>query len=245
MSKYLRWACALILLLPLAWAGHSFTRESASVALASSGCAAPAGSFGGGNGTTTPFVINAAAHLERLRGDSQYWDDSFVLTADISLTGCTWTSTVGDDTVAFTGHFDGGNRYIRGLNVNVTGDYTSNNDGGVAGFLGVMGSGASVRNLNVSGTVNADISGTSVFAYAGGLVGRAVGVTISSSSFVGTVAARSVGDHPYAGGILGWGTDVVLTSVSARANVSAIEGGEQRQAASSGPLLPLRGAVEP
>ena len=225
MSKYLWWACALILLVPLAWAGHSFPQESVNVALASSGCHAPAASFGGGNGTSTPFVIQTAAHLELLRDDSRYWDDSFVLTADIPLSDCTWASTIGDDTIAFTGHFDGGNKYIRGIDVQITGNYTGNNDGGVAGVFGVMASGASLRDLKVSGTVSADISGTFVFAFAGGLVGRAEGVTISTSSFTGTVSARSVTDHPYAGGILGHGTDVILTSVSARADVSAIDTG--------------------
>ena len=225
MSKYLRWACALILLVPLVWAGHSFPQEYGNEALASSGCSAPAASFGGGNGTTTPFVINSAEHLERLRSDSQYWDDSFVVTADIALSGCTWTTTIGDDTTAFTGHFDGGNKYIRGIAVSVTGNYTGNSDGGVAGVFGVMASGASLSSLNVRGTVSADIAGTFVSAFAGGLVGRAEGVSIASSSFTGTVSARSVTDHPYAGGILGYGTDVVLTSVSARADVSAIETG--------------------
>jgi len=240
VRRRLGWLCALVLLLPLAWAGHAFTSEPKDVAIASSGCAARAGSFPSGNGTSTPFTIQTAGQLELLRDDSRYWDDSFVLGADISLTGCTWTSTIGDDTVAFTGHFDGGNKYIRGLNVSVTGNYTGNNDGGVAGVFGVMASGASLRNLNVSGTVRADISGTFVFAYAGGLVGRAEGATISSSSFTGTVSARSVTDHPYAGGILGYGTDVILTSVSARADVSAIETG---RAAAGGIVGSLNASV--
>lgn len=237
---HLRWVCAVVLLAGLSWAGDSVAVAPVRVAQASMGCAAPALSFGGGNGTSTPFVIQTDAHLELLRDDSRYWDDSFVLNSDISLTGCTWTSTIGDDTVAFTGHFDGGNKYIRGLDVRTIGNYTGNNDGGVAGVFGVMASGASLRNLNVSGTVSADISGTFVFAFAGGLVGRAEGVTISSSSFAGTVSARSVTDHPYAGGILGHGTDVILSSVSARADVSATDTG---RAAAGGIVGSLNASV--
>ena len=217
MSKYLRWACALILLVPLAWAGQSFPQEYGDEALASSGCDTPAASFGGGDGTTTPFVISRAAHLERLRGDSQFWDDSFVVMADIALTGCTWTTTIGDDTTAFTGHFNGGGKYLRNLNVSVV--------GGTAGVFGVAGAGSSIRNLNVSGSVNSSIAAGPDSAFAGGLAGRAVSASISSSSFVGTVSAFSLGDHPYAGGIVGSGDNLVLERVSVAASVSATPSG--------------------
>lgn len=223
MLGFVRWGMTLALLATLSWAGQSVARGPIDVAQASVGCATPSTSFSSGNGAAVPFAIQTAADLELLRDDSRYWDDSFVLTADITLSNCTWTSTIGDDTVGFTGNFDGGSRYIRGLDVSITGDYGANDDGGVAGVFGVLGPGSSLSNLNVSGAVSVDISGAGDFAFAGGLVGRASDAEISASTFVGSVSARALSNHPYAGGVLGDGTNVKLTSVAARANVSATQ----------------------
>lgn len=195
-------------------------------AKASHSCAPPAVSFGSGDGQATPYVIDSNAELELLRDDSTYWDDSFTLGANLSLSHCTWSSGIGDSVTKFTGVFDGNDRAITDLTVSVSGDFSSRPNDGVAGLFGWVGTGGYVRDLAVTGSVEARVDGSQVFA--GGVVGRALEADLLNVSFEGSVIASGltdnpgINDHPNAGGVLGHGLDVRLAGASADVSVEAV-----------------------
>ena len=130
---------------------------------------------------------------------------SFYLANDIALTG-TWkpvgsTATyVGD---FFAGTFDGCGHTISGLNVQGS---TVNQ-----GLFAAINK-ATIRNLNVSGTVNCGTKN-----YVGGIVGKVKAGTIENCSFSGSVTGG------YTGGIAGglYGNDV---TISGCANLAAVTG---------------------
>ena len=133
----------------------------------------------------TVTEIGTADELVALMNDSSKWAGNYKLTADIDLSGMT-QSPIGNASVAFTGTFDGAGHKIS--NINISGA------GGV-GLFGVV-SGATVKNVTVSGTV------TSSANYVGGLIGQAKnGLTVencvNNCDVTGTGSANSVG------GILG------------------------------------------
>ena len=189
-------------------------------------CAPPAASFGPGDGQASPYVIDSNAELELLRDDTTYWDDNFILGADLSLSQCSWDSGIGDSETPFTGVFDGNEHAISDLMVSVSGDFSSQPNDGVAGLFGWIGSGGEIRDLAVSGSVEARVDGSQVFA--GGVAGRAIEADLVNVSFEGTVIASGLTDnpgsneHPYAGGILGQGLDVRLGEVNADVSVEAV-----------------------
>ena len=194
-------------------------------AKAAHSCAPPAVSFGPGDGQATPYVIDSNAELELLRDDSTYWDDSFTLGANLSLSHCTWSSGIGDSVTNFTGVFDGNDRAITDLTVSVSGDFSSRPNDGVAGLFGWIGTGGYVRDLAVTGSVEARVDGSQVFA--GGVVGRALEADLLNVSFEGSVIASGLtdnpaNDHPNAGGVLGYGLDVRLAGASADVSVEAV-----------------------
>lgn len=106
---------------------------------------------------------------------------SFYLANDIALTG-TWTP-VGNAALYpgdfFAGTFDGCGHTISGLNVQGQGLFAAINQ-------------ATIRNLNVSGTVSSTVN------YVGGIVGKVQDGTIENCSFSGSVTGGG-----YTGGIAG------------------------------------------
>lgn len=106
---------------------------------------------------------------------------SFYLANDIALTGA-WTP-VGNGVSAvkdfFAGTFDGCGHTISGLNVQGQGLFAAINQ-------------ATIRNLNVSGTVSSTVN------YVGGIVGKVQDGTIENCSFSGSVTGGG-----YTGGIAG------------------------------------------
>lgn len=106
---------------------------------------------------------------------------SFYLANDVALTG-TWTpvgnaASYFDD--FFAGTFDGCGHTISGLNVQGQGLFAAINQ-------------ATIRNLNVSGTVSSTVN------YVGGIVGKVQAGTIENCSFSGSVTGGG-----YTGGIAG------------------------------------------
>lgn len=106
---------------------------------------------------------------------------SFYLANDVALTG-TWTpvgnaASYFDD--FFAGTFDGCGHTISGLNVQGQGLFSAINQ-------------ATIRNLNVSGTVSSTVN------YVGGIVGKVQAGTIENCSFSGSVTGGG-----YTGGIAG------------------------------------------
>ena len=116
------------------------------------------------------------------------------LTADIDMTGQSWTSPIADWTVnginsAYKGHFDGQGHAITNLNYTTTKNFHS--------FFGVLTTGATIENFSISGSVSI---GNHNFI---GIVGytRDGGITIrnikSAMNMTSTTSGKNVG------GILG------------------------------------------
>lgn len=134
---------------------------------------------------------------------------SFYLADDIALTG-TWTpvgSTAPYYGDFFAGTFDGCGHTISGLNV----QGSTMNQGLFAAIHQ-----ATIRNLNVSGTVS------SSFNYVGGIVGKAQAGTIENCSFSGSVSSSKSG--AYVGGIAG-GLGSNNVTISGCANAASVTGG--------------------
>ena len=130
---------------------------------------------------------------------------SFYLANDIALTG-TWTP-VGNGVSAvkdfFAGTFDGCGHTISGLNVQGQGLFAAINQ-------------ATIRNLNVSGTVNSTVN------YVGGIVGKVQAGTIENCSFSGSVSSSK--KSAYVGGIAG-GLYSANVTISGCANTADVTGG--------------------
>lgn len=130
---------------------------------------------------------------------------SFYLANDIALTG-TWTP-VGNAALYpgdfFAGTFDGCGHTISGLNVQGQGLFAAINQ-------------ATIRNLNVSGTVNSTVN------YVGGIVGKVQAGTIENCSFSGSVSSSK--SKAYVGGIAG-GLNSANVTISGCANTADVTGG--------------------
>lgn len=144
-----------------------------------------------GDGTPeNPYEINDAKTLsyivDLMQQDAAYLGASYKLTADIDLTGVTW-SALGTESAPFTGIFDGNDHRISHLKLVVNAPYQ--------GFFGVT-EGAVIRNLIVQGSVTgAD--------FTGGLVGYAKeGTVIESCQSKIDVIGYTL-DGATAGGIVG------------------------------------------
>ena len=130
---------------------------------------------------------------------------SFYLANDIALTG-TWTP-VGNAALYpgdfFAGTFDGCGHTISGLNVQGQGLFAAINQ-------------ATIRNLNVSGTVSSTVN------YVGGIVGKVQAGTIENCSFSGSVSSSK--SKAYVGGIAG-GLYSANVTISGCANTADVTGG--------------------
>jgi hypothetical protein len=137
--------------------------------------------YAGGTGTAEdPYLIATAEDLNALGLCSCHWGRHFTLTADIDLSGRTWTGSV---VPSFWGVFDGNGHIISGLTITGTGRL---------GLFGLLGSFAYVKDLGVV-DVNIISSGNSV----GGLVGENYG------SIVASYSTGAVSGHQLVGGLVG------------------------------------------
>jgi hypothetical protein len=122
-------------------------------------------------------------------------DKHFKQTADIDLTGCTWTPID-----RFSGSYDGGGHTISGLTFN------DGNEDEVGMFSEVDG-GSVTRVVLVDVDVNGD-------DFVGGLVGYLNGGSVTSSSVSGTVSGAD-----YVGGLVGYSSDGAISRSSSSADV--------------------------
>ena len=205
MSKLLHWKKCLACLLAFALCA----------ALLCVGAGASAQSaFSLGDGTEdNPYQIQTVDQLKAVAYDL---DAHYILVADLDLDGesSPWTPIGSYDPYApFTGTFDGGGHTISGLYISGSSSYR--------GLFGYVGSGGTVKNLNVSGSVTGAYhvggvvgynSGGTVescgssclvngYDYVGGVVGRNSGGTVTGCFNTGSV--RSTGGSSYAGGVVG------------------------------------------
>ncbi len=142
---------------------------------------------GDGDGSAeSPYQISTIEDWQELMTTPNDWSSSFILTADVNLTGLTFTQApIAPDTdnvelnsfqgTQFTGVFDGNGHTISNLTIAAsTKDYI--------GLFGYVGSGGQIRNLGVE-----DVNLTGRYVV-GGLVGANEGISISNCYSTGTVS---------------------------------------------------------
>ena len=173
----------------------------------------------GGSGTpASPYEIPDLATLERARNlinadteGTTYRSASYVLTDDIDMSKeygedeKAWTPIGTNFSKAFTGTFDGQGHSIKGLYIN--------SNFANQGLFGYIGSGGTVENLTVSGTVS--VIGNS---YVGGVVGWNNGGTIENCH--NTVAVSGSGTDIRIGGVVGWNDKGTVKNCSNTGKVS-------------------------
>ncbi len=155
--------------------------------------------YSGGSGEpNNPYQIADVNDLLTLAADANDYNKCFILTANINLTGQTFTQApIAPDTIidyeqsfdgaSFTGIFDGSSHIISNLAVSASEkDYI--------GLFGCLGAGGQIKNL---GVVNAIINGKNRI---GSLVGFNCG-TISESYVTGSVRGHYT--NYYIGGLCG------------------------------------------
>jgi hypothetical protein len=169
--------------------------------------------YSGGGGTTgNPYKIANVTDFNQLSVTSADWSKAFILTADINLTGLTYTKApISPDTsnnttgvfqgTKFTGVFDGNGHTISKLTINApTQDFTA--------LIGYVNTAGQIKNL---GVVDVNITGRYMVS---GLVGYNAG-TLTVCYATGTVT----GINDYVGGLVGWNISSI-TSCYATGSVS-------------------------
>ena len=193
MSKLLHWKKCLACLLAFALCA----------ALLCVGAGASAQSaFSLGDGTEdNPYQIQTVDQLKAVADDL---DAHYILVADLDLGGesSPWTPIGSFSPYApFTGTFDGGGHTISGLYISGS---SSNR-----GLFGYVGSGGTVKNLNVSGSVTGAYN-------VGGVVGNNSGGTVESCG-----SLCSVDGYDFVGGVVGCNNSGTVTGCFNAWNVSA------------------------
>jgi hypothetical protein len=174
------------------------------------------GNYSGGSGDPNdPYQIANVADFNQLTLDPNNWNKAFILTADINLTGRTFTKApIAPDTNAdsdfqgtpFTGIFDGNGHIISKLTITTsTKDYI--------GLFGYVGSGGQIHNLGVK---NVNITGDITDHYVGGLVGYTYQGTLTDCNATGSVN----GTGAFVGGLVGYTYQGTLTDCYATGSVS-------------------------
>ena len=153
------------------------------------------------------YEIDSAAKLQWAK-DSGAMSDNYKLTANISMSGCTWTSGIGSSGSPYAGTFDGNNKTISNLTVNNTGgsqgialidfmtgsvsDLTlaSPSVTGISNYVAAL-----VGDLRSTGTVS-NITLTSVSISGGQISGGAIGqvqsgATVTALTVSGSMSATS------------------------------------------------------
>ncbi len=149
--------------------------------------------------TTDVIEIDTAEELRQIGTDGYPLSGSYLLTADIDLGGSggsPWTP-IGTSSTHFTGTFNGGGNTISGL-------YIDNTNSDYQGLFGYVGTGGTVQNLTVSGTVSGDL-------YVGGVVGYNAG-TVENCANTSDVTGTGSGTSTYAGGVVGYNNGGTVTN---------------------------------
>ena len=162
-----------------------------------------------------PFLVTNEAELRKVGTGADGWTLSvhYKQTANIAMTGGNFTR-IGNSTTKFSGSYDGGGFTITGLSM------STSSASYYLGLFGYIGSGGTVKNMNVTGTVTNNGNEST-----GGIAGANEG-TIDNCSFSGTVNGSSCDSI---GGIVGQNEGTVINSrntasVNGRNNVGGIAG---------------------
>lgn len=160
---------------------------------------ADANGFSGGDGKeATPYQISTADDFCALQDINTqptlngYFNNYFVLTADIDLSGRT-INPIGTQLYPFKGHVDGAGFSVTNISLTSSQDYT--------GLFGAISSDASLKNITVRG----EISGKS---NVGGLVGLNQGVVLNCTNLA-SVSCADDSSLINVGGICGYNENTV------------------------------------
>ena len=135
-----------------------------------------ASGYAGGDGSDgSPYQISTAGQLaflaKEVNSGTNYYGQSFLLTADLDLSAYQWTP-IGDYASTdfyFMGNFDGGGHTISGLTIGTSSNPATFNRAGLFGFYDY----GSLTNLTLE---NASVYSTSPCSAAGSLVGMCDGM---------------------------------------------------------------------
>ena len=188
---------------------------------------ASAATYSGGSGTINdPYQLSSDSDIDNLSATSDDWGMNFTLTQDITLVGN--HTPIANQSIPFTGDFDGNGYTIKNLTV-----YTDNK----AGFFAYIGNDAYIHDIGIEasskGIVTSPIASSGILAGsnkgtinniyvignvtgedAGGLIGENSGGTITNSY------ANSTVDGLFAGGLIGVNDNANITNCYATGNVS-------------------------
>jgi uncharacterized repeat protein (TIGR02543 family) len=175
-----------------------------------------ASALSGAGTADNPYLIKTKADLDDVRNNlSAYYklyNDITFTAADFASSGAFYNSGAGFLPIKdFTGTFDGNNKTITGLK-QVSSQM-------VTGLFAHIGSGSSIKNLNLKEcSINVSVPDS---VYVGGIAGSSSG-TISNCSFNGTIIAKSTWAYTTtsAGGIVG----IAYSTVSGCKNSGSITG---------------------
>ena len=195
--------------------------------------------YSGGIGTPeNPYQIATLADLRFLSENSDYWTKHFIQTADIDAAATSgWNSgagfsPIGNETIKFTGSYNGNGHSIDGLQINrPLQDYI-----GLFGYINTSNSISNLGLTNITITGKAGVGGlsgvadlgtfTNVYAsgnvsgsgnFVGGLVGYMNGSgTLTSTYSTGIVSGTGI----YVGGLVGANTTGSIVTSYSTANVS-------------------------
>lgn len=169
-----------------------------------------------GNGTqANPYLIENAQQLAWLAemvsgGVSTYANMHFKLTTDINLRSLSWTPIGSSETNCFKGTFDGDNHFIDSITV-TTGENR--------GLFGVVGAGATVKNVEVKVLMNFSYSAE---VHVGGIVAMSIdsNTTINNCHTKGVINTTGTGAR-FIGGILGYGNGSNIENCSNSCTITA------------------------
>ncbi len=141
-----------------------------------------------------PVTVSTADALSELMQTPGMWTESYVLGADIDMSGKA-QEPIGSYSVPFSGTFDGAGHTVKGLNVRAS---------GAVGFFGAVS--GTVKNLTVEGAVtntfiaqNAETKLDGKYPGTGGIVG----VLLSGATLENCVSRASVSGPGNVGGVVG------------------------------------------
>jgi hypothetical protein len=97
------------------------------------------------------YQVDDSSHLMWIRDDSTRWDDSYVLTQDIDMDTCVWDSPIAPNSTTpytpFSGVFDGDGHTLVNLTVAVNTMSVDDSRAELAGFIGYMEQGGTMRDI--------------------------------------------------------------------------------------------------
>jgi len=166
-----------------------------------------------GEGTeVNPYQIASLANLFWITENSGRWDYYFIQTADINASEtATWNngagwSPIGNETVNFTGKYNGQNYSISGLCIERTiSGYDLIENIGLFGYI----FNAKIEDMKI---VNADIKGGK---YVGGIAGISNSSVIDKCSSAGFIEGSAIG-----GGIVGLSNNSVVSNCFTQCNIT-------------------------